>query len=70
MYRNLGNVSASCLLGGMAALFLPIPFLLVFYGHKVRKASKVSRVIAEQQELRALQVQRKLESQQKQKHSA
>ncbi|KAL3427817.1 multidrug resistance protein [Phlyctema vagabunda] len=43
MYTKLGVGGASSLLGGLAVLFIPIPFALYFYGEKIRKHSKRAR---------------------------
>ncbi|PVH87179.1 putative caffeine resistance protein 5 [Cadophora sp. DSE1049] len=43
MYRKLGVAWASSLLGFLAIAFIPIPFVLYFYGERIRKASKRAR---------------------------
>ncbi|CAG8977637.1 hypothetical protein HYALB_00006587 [Hymenoscyphus albidus] len=43
MYRRLGTVWASSLLGFLSIAFIPIPFVLYFYGERIRKASKRAR---------------------------
>ncbi|KAI4107169.1 MAG: hypothetical protein L6R37_001746 [Teloschistes peruensis] len=43
MYKNLGVGWASSLLGFLAIVFIPIPFVLYRYGEKLRKASKHAR---------------------------
>ncbi|SCV72568.1 BQ2448_4105 [Microbotryum intermedium] len=40
MYRKLGIPGASSLLGGLAIVFIPAPFLLYKYGKKIRSMSK------------------------------
>ena len=40
MYRKLGTPGASSLLGGLAVVFIPVPFLLMKYGKKIRGMSK------------------------------
>ncbi|KAK4049005.1 hypothetical protein OIV83_004366 [Microbotryomycetes sp. JL201] len=40
MFRRLGTPGASSLLGGLACLFVPVPFLLYKYGKKIRGLSK------------------------------
>jgi len=40
MFRKLGTGGASSLLGGLAILFMPAPFLLKKYGAKIRAMSK------------------------------
>jgi predicted phage tail protein len=40
MYTKLGTLGASFLLGGLAILCVPIPFLLMKYGRKLRGMSK------------------------------
>lgn len=40
MYRKLSTPGASSLLGGLAVLFIPVPFLLMKYGKKIRGMSK------------------------------
>ncbi|CAG8957558.1 hypothetical protein HYFRA_00010424 [Hymenoscyphus fraxineus] len=43
MYRRLGTAWASSLLGFLSIAFIPIPFVLYFYGERIRKASKRAR---------------------------
>ena len=43
MYNNLGVGWASSLLGFLSIAFIPIPFVLYFYGERIRKASKRAR---------------------------
>lgn len=43
MYNNLGVDWASSTLGFLSIAFIPIPFVLYFYGEKIRKASKWAR---------------------------
>jgi DHA1 family multidrug resistance protein-like MFS transporter len=43
MYDNLGVGWASSLLGFLSIVFIPIPFVLYFYGERIRKASKRAR---------------------------
>lgn len=45
MYVRLGIPGASSLLGGLALVFLPIPFLLYKYGAKIRAMSKNAFVL-------------------------
>ncbi|KAK4056904.1 hypothetical protein OIO90_002154 [Microbotryomycetes sp. JL221] len=40
MYARLGTPGASSLLGGLAILFIPVPFVLYRYGKKIRSMSK------------------------------
>ncbi|GAA5870316.1 hypothetical protein JCM3774_004639 [Rhodotorula dairenensis] len=40
MYRTLGTGGASSLLGGLAILFIPVPFVLIKYGKRIRGLSK------------------------------
>lgn len=40
VYRKLGTPGASSLLGGLAVVFVPVPFLLMKYGKKIRGMSK------------------------------
>ncbi|GAA6036911.1 hypothetical protein NBRC10512_001275 [Rhodotorula toruloides] len=40
MYNKLGIQGASSLLGGLAILFIPAPFLLIKYGKRIRSLSK------------------------------
>lgn len=43
MYKKLGLDWASSLLGFLAIAFIPIPFVLYFYGKRIRLASKMAR---------------------------
>ena len=43
MYNNLGVGWASSTLGFLAIAFIPIPFVLLRYGERIRKASKHAR---------------------------
>jgi MFS transporter, DHA1 family, multidrug resistance protein len=43
MYKRLGLGWASSLLGFLSIGFIPIPFLLYFYGEKIRARSKMAR---------------------------
>ncbi|KAI9844360.1 MAG: hypothetical protein M1837_005664 [Sclerophora amabilis] len=43
MYRKLGVGWASSLLGFLSIAFIPIPFVLYFYGERIRKRSKNAR---------------------------
>lgn len=43
MYTYLGVGKASSVLGGLSVAFIPIPFLLYFYGERIRHASKRAR---------------------------
>ncbi|TNY21912.1 major facilitator superfamily domain-containing protein [Rhodotorula diobovata] len=45
MYNRLGIQGACSLLGGLAILFVPIPFLLIKYGKKIRGLSKNAVVL-------------------------
>jgi hypothetical protein len=47
MYDRLGVPGASSLLGGLALVFLPAPFLLYKYGRKIRAMSKNAMVLDE-----------------------
>lgn len=40
MYAKLGTPGASSLLGGLALVFMPAPFVLYKYGKKIRSLSK------------------------------
>ncbi|GAA5966389.1 hypothetical protein JCM8115_002855 [Rhodotorula mucilaginosa] len=40
MYNTLGTGGASSLLGGLATLFIPVPFILIKYGKRIRALSK------------------------------
>ena len=39
-YSRLGIGGAGSLLGGLAVLFIPVPFILVKYGSQIRHKSK------------------------------
>lgn len=43
MYSKLGVAWASSLLGFLAIAFIPIPFVLYFYGRRIRLSSKMAR---------------------------
>ncbi|KAI9672465.1 MAG: hypothetical protein M1817_003231 [Caeruleum heppii] len=43
MYKDLGVGWASSLLGFLSILFIPIPFVLYYYGERIRKSSKMAR---------------------------
>ena len=43
MYKKLGIAWASSLLGCLSIAFIPIPFVLYFYGKRIRHASKMAR---------------------------
>ncbi|GAA5912849.1 uncharacterized protein JCM6883_004852 [Sporobolomyces salmoneus] len=45
MYRRLGTQGASGLLGGLAIVFVPVPFVLYKYGRKIRSMSKNAVVL-------------------------
>jgi hypothetical protein len=45
MYAKLGIIGASCLLGGLAIVFMPVPFVLFKYGRKIRSMSKNAMVL-------------------------
>ncbi|GAA5982241.1 hypothetical protein JCM10908_004797 [Rhodotorula pacifica] len=45
MYHTLGTGGASSLLGGLAILFIPVPFVLVKYGKRIRGWSKNAVVL-------------------------
>ena len=42
MYRRLGVGWASSLLGFVSVAFIPIPFVLYYYGGRIRGASKMA----------------------------
>lgn len=44
MYARLTTPGASSLLGGLAIVFIPAPFVLYKYGRKVREMSKNAMV--------------------------
>ena len=48
MYKKLGFPAASSLLGGVAALLTVVPWVLVFYGEKIRRRSRVASEIMTQ----------------------
>lgn len=43
MYHRLGVGWASSLLGFLSILFIPIPFVLYYYGERIRRRSKMAR---------------------------
>ena len=43
MYNKLGVGWASSLLGFLSILFIPIPFVLYYYGERIRRRSKMAR---------------------------
>lgn len=45
MYNRLGTPGASALLGGLAVVFIPVPFVLYKYGKKIRSMSKNAVVL-------------------------
>jgi hypothetical protein len=45
MYDRLTIVGATCLLGGLATVFIPVPFLLKKYGKRIRGMSKNAVVL-------------------------
>ena len=45
MFKKLGTPGASSLLGGIAVVFVPAPFLLYKYGKKIRAMSKNAYVL-------------------------
>lgn len=45
MFNKLGVPGAASLLGGLAMLFIPVPFILSRYGPRIRKMSKNTIVI-------------------------
>lgn len=45
MYRKLGTGGASSLLGGIAILFIPAPWVLMKYGQRIRMMSKNAVVL-------------------------
>jgi hypothetical protein len=65
MYQNLGYPQASSLLGGLAFAFSILPFLLMAYGPRIRKKSRVARQIAWQQDKRAAEATRNREEKEK-----
>lgn len=46
MYHNLGPPIASTVLGAIAAALGVCPFILFFYGAKIRSKSKVAKALA------------------------
>ncbi|TFK67701.1 MFS general substrate transporter [Pluteus cervinus] len=50
MFQKLHYQWASTLLALIACLMIPIPFILFFYGHHIRKLSTFSRAVIEMQE--------------------
>ena len=49
MFGKLGYPAASSLLGGVAALLTLVPWVLVFYGEKIRRRSRIASEIMEGQ---------------------
>ena len=47
MYRRMTYQGASSLLGGISALLTVVPWMLVFYGPKIRARSKLARQLLE-----------------------
>lgn len=47
MYNKLGVPGATALLGGLAVLFVPVPFFLMKYGRKIRELSKNAIILEE-----------------------
>ena len=43
MYRRLGVGWATSLLGFLSVAFIPVPFVLYFYGERIRRRSKMAR---------------------------
>ncbi|KAF8074571.1 MFS polyamine transporter [Lyophyllum atratum] len=54
MFHNLGYKWANTLFALIAAVMIPIPFALYFYGPAIRRRSKFSRIVVEAQELQKL----------------
>lgn len=50
MYTNLRPAIASTILGTIAAVLGVCPFILFFYGAKIRSKSKVAKALAEQEQ--------------------
>ncbi|EDN10406.1 predicted protein [Histoplasma mississippiense (nom. inval.)] len=50
MYVNLGYPEASSLLGGIGSLLTIVPWVLVFYGPKIRARSKIASEIMTEDE--------------------
>jgi len=44
LFRNLGNARAGALLGGIATLLTFVPWVLVFFGERIRQRSKFAMV--------------------------
>ena|SRR5882762_10857202 len=65
MYNSLGYPQASSLLGGLAFVFSILPFLLMFYGPRIRKKSRVAKQIVWQQDRRAAEAVRIKEEKEK-----
>lgn len=40
MYNRLGTVGATCLLGGLSVLMVPLPFVFYRYGARIRQSSR------------------------------
>ena len=51
MYHKLGNQGATSLLAGLAVLMVPIPFVFMKYGPRLREASPWARVHIDADEL-------------------
>lgn len=49
MFRHLGYPGASSLLGGISALLTAVPWVLLFYGPKIRARSKIAGEIMVQE---------------------
>ena len=47
MFKKLGYPAACSLLGGVAALLTAVPWVLVFYGEKIRRRSRIASEIME-----------------------
>ena len=52
IYHRFGDQKAGSLIGGLTVAFAPLPFLLMWYGAKIRGKSRMAGVIARQQEER------------------
>ena len=55
MFSSLGIQWASTLLGGIAAVLIPIPVLFYMYGHKLRKRSKFAPTVSPKTPLQLLE---------------
>lgn len=53
MFKNLGTQWAGTLLGCLAAILIPVPFLFYFYGHRIRAMSKYA-INTDENELESL----------------